>query len=119
MKIVFAIVPALALAACTGPVPQGAPPALVTAVVPPWVSPKPAAPYPPPKRDGSRLPLPGDTGFAWDKLNHRGQVRWECRSTPSGQFVRQSFCAGLPQADGPRPAAFSDLEGWMGVIYTD
>jgi len=72
-----------------------------------------------PQRDRSRLPLPGDTGFAWDKLNHRGNVRWECRAIPSGQFVRQSFCALLPQVDGPRPAAFKDIEAWDGMVHTD
>ena len=75
--------------------------------------------YPPPKRDASRLPLPGDTGFAWDKLNHRGNVRWECRALPSGQFVRQSFCALLPQVDSPRPAPFEDIEGWDGMVHAD
>jgi hypothetical protein len=70
-------------------------------------------------RDRSRLPLPDDTGFAWDKLDHRGEVRWECRATPSGQFVRQSFCAHLLKLEGLRPASFSDLTGWMGVIYND
>jgi hypothetical protein len=75
--------------------------------------------YPQPQRDRSRLPLPGDTGFAWDKLYHRSSVRWECRATPSGQFVRQSFCANLPQLDGPKPAAFSSTEGWDGMLHTD
>jgi hypothetical protein len=70
-------------------------------------------------RDSSRLPLPGDVDFVWDKLDHRGQVRWECRATPSGQFVRQSFCAHRLQLEGPRPASFSNLEGWTGVIYND
>jgi hypothetical protein len=63
--------------------------------------------------------LAGDTGFAWDKLNHRGNVRWECRALPSGQFVRQSFCKDLPQTDGPRPPAFLSLEAWDGMVHAD
>jgi hypothetical protein len=119
MKTVFAIIAAAGLAACAGPETTTASAPFATQLSPPWRPAMPASPYPPPQRDRSRLPLPGDTGFAWDKLNHRGQVRWECRATPSGQFVRQSFCADLPQDVGYRPEAFRSLEGWDGVVHAD
>jgi hypothetical protein len=127
----------LALTGCAAPVPPPAPAnaaapwtppgIMVTEVVPVkpslWTLSQATADQlvlrKPPLRDRSRLPLPNDIGFAWDKLDHRGQVRWECRATPSGQFVRQSFCAHLLKLEGLRPASFSDLTGWMGVIYND
>lgn len=110
MKIHFVIVAVAGLAACA---------ALQAQTPAPWIPVKPLSPNPPPQRDGSRLPLPGDTGFAWDKLNHRGNLRWECRATPSGQFVRQSFCAGLPKGEGPRPESFKDLASWDGIVHDD
>jgi hypothetical protein len=119
MKTVFAFVLACGLSGCAAATPQPASLAFAPAVTPPWRPASPVPLYPQPNRDSSRLPLPGDTGFAWDKLNHRGNARWECRALPSGQFVRQSFCKDLPQVDQPRPAAFSDIGGWDGMVHAD
>jgi len=65
-----------------------------------------------------RLPLATDSGVAWDKIAHRGDMRWDCRAIPSGKFVMNSLCADLPKVDTQWPGT-TPPPGWDGMVHLD
>ena len=108
---------ALALVTCmAGATPPVAPDARVVA---PWTAPaSDASAFSAPDGARTRLPAPTDVGVAWDRIGHRGQLRWECRAVPSGWFVMASLCAQMPQVDARWPGNAAP-PGWDGVVHGD
>jgi hypothetical protein len=109
---------ALALVAgMAGATPPVAPDA--RAVVAPWTAPaSDASSFSAQDGARTRLPAPTDVGVAWDRIGHRGQLRWECRAVPSGWFVMASLCARMPQVDARWPGNAAP-PGWDGVVHGD
>ena len=68
-----------------------------------------------PKLPSDRIPLPTDSGVAWDMISHRGQMRWDCRAVPSGKFVMNSLCASAPKIDSRWPGT-TPPPGWDGIV---
>jgi hypothetical protein len=68
--------------------------------------------------DKDRIPLVTDTGVAWDMIEHRGQMRWDCRAVPSGKFVMNSLCANAAKNDLHWPGT-APPPGWDGMVHTD
>lgn len=111
MRILFAI--GIAGVCCSTALAQQAEPAPSQATALPA-----AVPHKAPAAANDRLPLPTDTGVAWDKIDHRANIRWECRAVPSGKFVMTSLCANLPKVDSRWPGTGAPPD-WDGMVHGD
>jgi hypothetical protein len=90
-----------------------------TAVVAPWIGQaERASPFGTTDSSRDRLPAPTDVGVAWDRIDHRGQQRWECRAVPSGRVVMTSLCAQIAQVDARWPGNAAPT-GWDGIVHGD
>jgi hypothetical protein len=66
----------------------------------------------------SRVPLATDFDVTWDEIQHRSNMRWECRGVPSGKFVANSLCADKPRVDSQWPDKKAP-PNYSGVIILD
>lgn len=48
-------------------------------------------------------PTPGMNSYAWDEINHRGNLIWSCRSMQSGKYVPDDLCKEQPKVDSVWP----------------
>lgn len=114
---ILAVIVTSALYGCSASQPAAAP--VPFAKVAPWAADVTKAPqYTFPGEENLRLPLPSDTGVAWDEISHRGDMRWDCRAVPSGKFVMNSLCANEPKVDSRWPGT-APPPSWDGMVHLD